>query len=241
MKVKVHPLGNSILLLIWENKISDEIHRHVLQVQALLNKFYQNEILEIVPSYQSLSVYFHHKVSVLSYLKEIENTVNKTIPPKVEISSTTYYIPVCYEPKYAPDLNRVLDFHSMSHEELIELHTTPLYKVFFIGFLPGFPYLGGLNEKLHTPRKENPSRKVKKGSVAIGGEQTGIYTTNSPGGWNVIGESPVNFFDINDEKPALFKAGDFIKFFSIDEKTYQVIKAKVAKNDYTIKSERVHD
>lgn len=232
MKIKVHLLGNSSLLLIWENKISDEIHQNVLQVQALLLQKFKIEILETVPSYQSLAVYFHQEFSASSYVNTIKKLANHTLDSTAKIKSTMYHIPVCYEEKYGSDLSRVLDFHQINHKALVEMHTSPLYKVYFLGFLPGFPYLGGLKKQLHTPRKENPSRRVIKGSVAIGGEQTGIYTTSSPGGWNVIGRSPLEFFNIKNLKPSLFQAGDCIQFYAISENEYQTIEEKIAQNAF---------
>ena len=116
------------------------------------------------------------------------------------------------------------------------MHTAPLYRVFFIGFLPGFMYLGGLDKRLHFPRKATPSLDVKKGAVAIGGEQTGIYPMDSPGGWHVIGHSPLNFFNINEQNPCYFNSGDYIKFIDISIDYYNDISLEIVADNYVYKS-----
>ncbi len=122
----------------------------------------------------------------------------------------------------------------MKIDEVIALHTAPVYKVYFIGFLPGFLYLGGLSNKLIMPRKITPSLHVEKGSVAIGGNQTGVYSLDSPGGWHVIGKSPVDFFNVSFEKPCFAKPGDCIQFMSISEKKYNDIRTKVNKDCFVL-------
>ena len=144
-------------------------------------------------------------------------------------------VPVCYDPIFGIDLELVSDRKNKSVKEIIRLHTEVVYKVFFIGFLPGFLYLGGLNSKIAIPRKETPRLRVPKGAVAIGGSQTGVYPTESSGGWNIIGNSPVSFFDIDKITPCFAKTGDKISFESISFEAYTSIKEQLENNTYQLK------
>lgn len=132
------------------------------------------------------------------------------------LASQTWEIPVCYDSDYGPDLGSLAIAHRLTVNRLIELHSSVTYRLHFFGFLPGFPYLNGLPEQLHTPRKSVPDRMVAAGSVAIGGRQTGIYPQESPGGWHVIGRSPVVLFDLKKNPPVWASPGDLLKFVPID-------------------------
>ena len=110
-----------------------------------------------------------------------------------------------------------------------------------LGFTPGFPYLGGMSDRLTTPRLENPRTKIKAGSVGIGGSQTGIYSVEAPGGWRIIGHTPIKLYDIEREEPVLFRAGDYLKFVSVSEKEYQKIVEEVANNEYQLTIKRMED
>jgi KipI family sensor histidine kinase inhibitor len=134
-------------------------------------------------------------------------------------------IPVCYNQELGKDLNALSKSKSISFEEVINLHTIPIYRIHFFGFLPGFMYLNGLDPALHFPRKSVPDRKIEPGSVAIGGAQTGIYPNESPGGWHVIGKTPTILFDQNENPPVFAKPGEQIKFLSISlEEFYSISK-----------------
>lgn len=124
-------------------------------------------------------------------------------------------IPVCYAPEFAPDLEAYTAQKSLAIPDIIRLHTDPVYPIYFMGFLPGFPYLEGLDTRLYVDRKANPARSIATGSVAIGGKQTGIYTQTSPGGWHVIGRTPLSLFNREEKQPTRFKAGEYIKFYAI--------------------------
>ncbi|GFZ82435.1 kinase A inhibitor [Paenibacillus marchantiophytorum] len=130
-------------------------------------------------------------------------------------------IPVCYSEQYGPDLAAVAAFHHVSQEAIIHLHTSRTYPVFMIGFAPGFPYLGGLDERLATPRKSQPRTRIPAGSVGIGGNQTGIYPFETPGGWNLIGRTPLDLFRPQDDPPSLLKAGNLVRFVAITEEQFE--------------------
>jgi inhibitor of KinA len=126
----------------------------------------------------------------------------------------------------------------ISKQKIIKLHSSTIYDVHFIGFLPGFLYLGGLKEELHFERKSTPRQKINKGDIAIAKNQTGIYPRVSPGGWNIIGNSPINFFNVNLDPPCFARSGDRIKFISVDKNTYKVIEEKVKQGVYIIENEQ---
>ena len=132
-------------------------------------------------------------------------------------------------------MEHFLQVKSLSKAELIVLHTKVVYTVFFIGFLPGFLYLGGLDPKLYFDRKTTPGLHVKKGAVAIGGQQTGIYPQDSPGGWHVIGQTPVELFNKAHNPPCTIQAGDQLKFVAIDQQHYRVIEHQIAEEEFQLK------
>jgi inhibitor of KinA len=147
-----------------------------------------------------------------------------------------WQIPVCYHPSFGLDLEEMAAKKHCTVEEIIALHTGVSYLIYFIGFLPGFLYLGGLHATLHTPRIATPRIRVAKGSVGIGGAQTGVYPQNSSGGWNIIGKSPVNFFNTNNVAPIFAKPGDRIQFIPITLATFYEVEKEVANKTYTLKS-----
>jgi inhibitor of KinA len=144
---------------------------------------------------------------------------------------------VCYDSIFGLDLIEISKQKGMSEDAIIKLHSQTFYTVYFIGFLPGFLYLGGLDEKLYFPRKETPRLKVEKGAVAIGGKQTGVYPNISPGGWQIIGNSPISFFDSSKGEPCFAKSGDKIEFYAISKEKYDDIKALVDAGVYQLESE----
>ena len=148
----------------------------------------------------------------------------------MHFESNRIEIPVCYETKYAPDLNRLAKYCNLTTEEVIKRHTASVYWVAMMGFLPGFVYLSGLENSLHCPRKAVPDLSVPSGSIAIGGGQTGLYSLASPGGWNVIGATPTKLLSFGSDSPININPLDEIQFVAIDEKTYSNIQDSVEKS-----------
>ena len=182
-------------------------------------------IKQITLSYKSLLLQFSNPLKKYKNLKEeILKLYSSFDSSKSTIKSKHWNIPVCYESKYASDLSILSEHLKLSHHQLIKLHTKPIYQIYFIGFLPGFLYLGGLDTKLYYPRKKSPALKVSKGAIGIGGRQTGIYPNQSPGGWNIIGTSPTSMFDPNLKQPCFAKSGDTLSFYSISETTFKKIR-----------------
>lgn len=143
-----------------------------------------------------------------------------------------YEIPVCYGGEFGPDLDNIAQHAGLSPEEVIQIHSSRDYLIYMLGFLPGFCYLGGLDERIHTPRLANPRLKISAGSVGIGGSQTGIYPLDSPGGWQLMGMTPVKTYDPQREVPILVEAGNYIRFIPIDKDEFYRIKELVQSGQY---------
>lgn len=233
----VQAMGERAILIQFEAEISEKLLEKLLFYKNELQKKYIKEEVEVINTYDSL---------LISYMYDIEDVYGeisavKQLFRKAKIDKKTehklFYIPVCYDLDFGWDLDFVCQEKNLTHQELIELHTAPVYTVFFLGFLPGFLYLGGLEKSLHISRKNQPRLKVEKGAVGIGEKQTGIYPKTSPGGWQIIGKSPLSFFNVNDQPPTKFSAGDKIKFYSISKQEFFEIQAAVQAGNFQIKSE----
>ncbi len=228
--------GEQVLLATWNTGIDEKVNAEVLRYSNFISKNFSKEIIEIVPAYCSLAVYLDEGVVAKHFLDKLRDTRFET----TKTASEQRYIvsvPVCYKGDFAPDIATIASANGLSVSEVISFHTKPLYKVSFIGFLPGFPYLGGLDKRLHTPRKKTPQRYVEKGSVGIGGGQTGIYTLDSPGGWNILGRSPLQFISSELDPPSLLLAGDYVKFFSVSKKEFIKIETQIENGTYKIEKE----
>lgn len=218
--MNIQAYGDSALLINFEQKIDTEIHNLV--------KGYFNPIRDIegvlyqIPAYCSITVVFNKEITDYDSLKsQIEKLEIK--PNNTNSNIKIIEIPVCYESEFAPDIDSLAREINLAPEEIISLHTSQTYDVFMMGFLPGFPYLGQLPKALECKRKSTPRKQVKAGSVAIAGKQTGIYPTDAPGGWQLIGQTPIKIFDALAEDGFLIKMGDKVKFNSISAETYKTI------------------
>ena len=209
--------GTNAILIRWKEAPSIDLFSHLNAVKTLLeNKF--NTV--VVLAYQELLLKNtrptkEHLDEVLLCLRKNKTEVISQKPSRL------VRIPVCYDVEFGEDLKVLAKAENISIEQLIRLHTQVEYFVYFIGFLPGFPYLSGLDTQLHTPRKSVPSRQLVEGSVAIGGEQTGIYPQNSPGGWHVIGHCPIPLFDARLSESSLFLSGDKVRFEAITKEEHR--------------------
>ena len=198
----------------------------------------------MIPAFASLLINYDPRVVSYAGLRA---RMEKLL--KLEISgeaseSKIFEIPVCYGGEYGPDLQNIADHAGLSPEEVIKIHSSEDYLIYMLGFLPGFSYLGGLDERIHTPRLANPRIRIPAGSVGIGGSQTGIYPLDSPGGWQLLGMTPVKTYDPEREVPILFEAGperevpilfeagDYIRFVPVTEEEYLEIKRQVDEGTY---------
>jgi len=235
------PFGERSILVEWPSKIDESILSDVLRFKEILQKEYIKEKVYINSAYNSLLITYEFTINniydKISDLKTYYSVTESIIKPTLR----QWRIPVCYDDVFGIDLDELSEEFNLSKSEIIELHSRSNYTVFFVGFLPGFLYLGGLDERLHFPRKKTPRLKVLKGAVAIGGKQTGIYPNESPGGWNIIGNSPINFFDVNKEVPCFAQSGDKISFYRVSKEEYDDIKALVEAGVYQLESEVIDD
>lgn len=218
MDYSVYPLSEDAILIHFEHKNQNlKVQHAICQIESFPFK----GLKELIPAYHTLTVYYDPYIIDKAYpfekVKEHIETILKTLNPTIEKRNRYIEVPVCYEPEFAPDLEELASKNHLTVEEAIHLHTSKVYDVMFIGFSPGFPFLSGLDERLHFPRKTMPRLKVHQGSVGIAGNQTGIYSLNSPGGWQIIGRTPVKLFNITKDKPTLFTAGDQVKFYPITQ------------------------
>lgn len=235
---KIIPFGDQSILLQWEQLISPEIHQKVMNAWRFLTENYAVEILEMVPAYASLAVYLKGGVPMDEFIQKIKIDLKFKTFTAVKKASLIH-IPVCYGGDFGPDLTELSKKLGVTVDEIIALHTTPNYLTYFLGFLPGFPYLGGLHPKIAFPRKKTPRREVYAGSVGIAGNQTGVYTIDSPGGWNIIGRCPLQFFDVTQHQPSLIQSGDYVKFYAISTEAFKVIKEKMLQSNYKLIKEEI--
>lgn len=234
-------LNNQSILIEWPNKIDNRILSNILSFKQEIKKHKSEQILYLNSSYCSILVYYKKYISdiqsIIRDLKDLYGNLNKV----KKTPKTLWKIPVCYDDNFGLDFNYLEQELALTKSEIIELHCKPIYTIYFIGFLPGFMYLGGLDTKLHVPRKNSPRPKVESGSVAIGGQQTGIYPSTSPGGWQIIGNSPLIFFDNDKKEPCFFKAGDQVQFRAVNFNDYKAIQNNINEDNYTIESEPIND
>lgn len=231
-------LGHETLLMQWSGHIDEEILKSILQVMSALEDNPIRGVKEWNSTYNSLAIHFDaHKISFPELRLKLEDFRSKE---SAQVIARKWTLPVLYDPSVGIDLEAFCLHKNLSINELISLHTTPTYRIFFIGFLPGFMYLGGLDPSLHLPRKADPDRSIPPGSVAIGGAQTGIYPVESPGGWHVIGNSPLSYFDPTLEKPCFIQPGDEIVFSSVSPSRFEEIKELALKNEFNLKPELIN-
>lgn len=224
-------VGDKGILVEFEKKIALEVHEQVRKMDAAVNSFLADKVLETIPSYHSILVFYDpleiEVNNLLAELKQLEKSCSEMSPE----NQRHLEIPVLYGDEFGPDLDYVAEYNDLTPEEVIDLHSSQKYRVYMLGFTPGFPYLGGLPERLATPRRKNPTQKVIAGSVGIAGDQTGIYPISSPGGWRIIGNTPLSLFVPEAQDPFLFKPGDIIEFKAIDRNCYQVLSEKTWDED----------
>lgn len=179
---------------------------------------------EIIPTYCSLILIYDPMITAPDTLIPQLVLLNANLDNHGHVEPDIVELPVCYHASLGPDLAHVARVNDLTPEAVVKIHTTDLYPIYMIGFTPGFPYLGGLSEKIHTPRLSSPRTRVPAGSVGIANNQTGIYPIESPGGWQLIGQCPIKLFDPLGENPILLKAGDVLKFTAISLDEFHKIK-----------------
>ena len=224
--------GDSAINIVVANAISPEASALVRNAAARIQAAGIAGIEDIVPTFCAVMVAYNPEI--ISY-EELVSAIHANLDglsAQGAETGKTIVIPVCYGGQFGPDLDHVAQFHGITPDEVVRLHTEPTYLIAMLGFLPGFAYLGGLNPKLETPRLEVPRVRIEAGAVGIGGAQTGIYPLPSPGGWQIIGRSPLRPYDAERDPAFLYAAGDSIKFESITADEYAAIEAALANGTY---------
>ena len=234
--MQITPLGDSALIIRLRDNLEDDSENVIDEVLALLDHVKRAQIpgvIELAPAYTTVALFFNpldviaagaEPGQVFAWLEEqINHAVSDGDGQAKRASPSVVEIPVCYEERFALDLDEVSKHVGLSPEEVVDLHCGAEYRVNCLGFTPGFPYLSGLPRQLATPRRAVPRKEVPAGSVGIGGGQTGIYPMRSPGGWNVIGCTPLRLFDANKNPPALLHAGDCVRFRSIQRDEFEAL------------------
>ena len=234
--VRLLPLGDSGITVEFGNEISETVKSRVTAFAARLEREKTEGILEIVPTYRSASVYYDPSVMGYMNLVTLIERVLNTSDEGSQKEKTVVEIPVWYSRESGPDLEFVASHSGKTEDEVIAIHSRPEYLIYMLGFTPGFPYLGGMDESIAAPRLETPRVKIEAGSVGIAGSQTGIYSLDSPGGWRLIGKTPVKLFDIKREKPTLLESGQYLKFVPIGKDEYIKIKELCEKGVYSCKT-----
>lgn len=226
MNKSIYPLGDSAVVLVFGEEINEEVRKIILAICDFLDEYSFDGFVEYVPAYVSVTVFYDPLLTdynaTAEMLEEMLAEIEQGEGPVQE--EITVEIPVLYGGMEGPDLELVAATAGMSVAEVITTHTSGDYIVHMIGFAPGFPYLGGMDERIAVPRKETPGALVPAGSVGIAGLQTGVYPIDTPGGWQIIGRTPLDLFDPDREVPALLKAGNRLRFVAITEEEFDLIR-----------------
>lgn len=231
MHPRIYPLSETAITIEWGDRMEESLHQLVLNLDHLLRQQPFPGLVECVPAYVSLTVFY--RADRIAYLQNeapfqfVKRTLEGLLlqmPEGVPDTQNLVSIPVCYDDEWAPDLDLVASLNGLSKEAVIAMHQQGVYRVYMMGFLPGFAYMGILDESIAAPRKPTPRAKVEAGSVGIAGRQTGIYPLDAPGGWQIIGRTPCSLFDPEKANPFLLKTGDMVQFYAISEASFSQAK-----------------
>ncbi|KMK91114.1 5-oxoprolinase subunit PxpB [Rossellomorea marisflavi] len=231
MDYSLRPLGDHALVIEAGSSIDHATHVKVRSICSAIEEADSAWITDIVPAFTTVTLHYDpmklehpDRLPYETVMNRI-HTILSSIPPGAEEEPRTIEIPVCYGGDFGPDLESVAEWNDLTPEKVIELHSGSPYLVHMIGFFPGFPYLGGMSEEIATPRRKEPRLRVPRGSVGIAGSQTGIYPLESPGGWQLIGRTPVALFDTQACPPGILQAGDRLRFKPITPQEYKEMEA----------------
>ena len=226
MKPTISPVGDRAISIDFGQVIDPTINRHIRQTIERIKELQLDGIIELVPTYCALLV--EYDAMLYSY-SEICNIIEPTLEEGMTDTTnelvTVVEVPTVYGGEFGPDLSFVASHNHLSEAEVISIHSGTDYLVYMLGFIPGFTYLGGMDPRIATPRLSSPRTLIPAGSVGIAGEQTGTYPSDSPGGWQIIGRTPVTMYDMSKAQAALLNAGDYVRYVPIDESEFHRIKS----------------
>ena len=225
MKFTLEPLGDNSIIIELGDDISREIQQKVKKVSSFFEEHSFDWMIETVPGFTTVAVFYDPlkiETTTLPYETVCEELTTLLVGLSVDQDAEPRIveIPVCYGGEFGPDLEEVAEHNGITPEEVIDIHSNGEYIVYMIGFAPGFPYIGGMSEKIAAPRRKNPRLKIPAGSVGIAGKQTGVYPIETPGGWRLIGRTPLKLFLPDGDTPSLLQAGDQIKFIQVSQEEF---------------------
>ncbi|BAO77641.1 5-oxoprolinase subunit PxpB [Winogradskyella sp. PG-2] len=238
-KLQYSQLNEYSILIEWPVIIDEKMLKNILNFKNAIHKKYSKQKVEVINTYNSILIIYDFNINDATSEFEMLKSLFLDKTNYSESKPHIWEVPVCYDDEFGVDLEHFSNLKKLSISEIIQLHSEAIYTVYFIGFLPGFLYLGGLNSNLFLDRKTAPKLNVKEGSVAIGGQQTGIYPQDSPGGWHIIGNSPIKLFNSNQNPPCNIKAGDKVKFVPISNTGYKHIQLDIMQSEYQLKSIKI--
>lgn len=230
---QIYPIGDQGVTLDYGGEMSETVNRKIFQLYTLLKNWQSEAVLDIIPAYHSISIIYD-----LLKIKKLagEHSAYKYVETKLRVTEALLTdqsneqlehkvdIPFCCDLSLAPDLLELANSHQLSIEEVIEIFCSRTYRIYMIGFLPGFAYMGTVDNRIASPRKPSPRTNVPAGSIGIAGTQTGIYPFESPGGWQLIGQTPLLLFNASKEKPTLLEPGDQVCFHAISLEEFNHLK-----------------
>jgi inhibitor of KinA len=233
MKVRFLSAGDRALVVEFGDRVDRELNERVLRLDAMIRSNPPIGIVETVPSFRSLAIYYD---PLLTSRGELQRAIGPLLDlrdnPRAE--AKLWHVPACYEGEFAPDLAEVARLTRLAPKDVVALHSGTRFHVYMLGFLPGFPYMGDLPAQLALPRRADPRLRVPAGSISIATSLTAIYPYESPGGWHLIGATPIRMFDPERPKPALFAPGDAVSFQPIDAAAYASIRRGVENRNYEV-------
>lgn len=231
---QIYPIGDQGITLDYGGEMSETVNRKIFQLFKSLQNWQSDAILDIIPAYHSISIIYDlikikklaGEYSAYHYVETKLRVTESLLSDQTNelFEERKVEIPVCYDLSLAPDLIELASAQQLSAEEVIEIHCSKTYRIYMIGFLPGFAYMGSVDSRIASPRKASPRTNVPAGSVGIAGTQTGIYPFDSPGGWQLIGQTPLQLFDTTKENPTLLEPGDQVRFYAISLEEFHHLK-----------------
>lgn len=221
LAVRYYPLGDLAIVFSFGDRISEEINAQIRKMSVALDSYAKPGIIEYVPAYTTITIYYDPLIIGYADLAEGLCALLDLLPDEKYIPIANKEIPVYYD---GPDLAYVAQQNGLTEAEVISIHSEREYLVYMMGFVPGFPYLGGMDSRIATARKAVPRLKIEAGAVGIAGQQTGVYPMETPGGWQIIGHTPLQLFDMHRDTPSFLEAGDRVRFVAISKEEFDDLK-----------------
>ncbi len=230
--MRIVPFGDNALLMQWDQKIDQKLNLTIHNLADAIQSLSRSEVTHLTPSYCSLVVGYNPKMTDFFRLRKMLMNIAENMKPGQYGQQRTIEIPVCFDSPFSLDMDFICKRAELSESMVIEQFLHQTYQVFLLGFLPGFPYLGILPKILECQRKPVPRKRIPTGSIGVAGRQTGIYPVESPGGWQIIGRTPVPIFDPSQHDIFLLRPGDEVRFRPITEVDYNQIEAQLLTGDF---------